>query len=184
MLKKKLCLGSSKKLFFLWRKYEGLPFQHPITPPLTKLRLFDSYTFYTTLYVILNFDSKSVCEAPLHKVHAALFTCTSSWGVILNVIPRLDASSFIRISKMFISRRGCPTYIISDGGRDFESIETQEFVNRLGIEWKFKLPLPTWREGFFERLVKSTKILLRMELGNLKLNYERLQTLLLEIESP
>ena len=40
-----------------------------------------------------------------------------------------------------------------------------------------------WQKGFFERLVRSTKILLRKELGNLKLNYEQLQTVPLEIET-
>ena len=35
----------------------------------------------------------------------------------------------------------------------------------------------------FIRLVRSTKILQRKELGNLKLNYEQLQTVLLEMET-
>ena len=39
------------------------------------------------------------------------------------------------------------------------------------------------RGDFLERLVRSTKILLRRELGNLKLNYEQSQTVLLEIET-
>ena len=38
-------------------------------------------------------------------------------------------------------------------------------------------------KGFFERLLRSTKILLRKEVGNLKLNYEQLQTVLLENET-
>ena len=103
--------------------------------------------------------------------------------VWLNVVPRLDTSSFIRSIKRFISRRGWPTCIISDGGSNFVSIETQEFVSRLGFEWKFNLPLSQRKRRFFERLVKSTKILLRKELGNLKPNYEQLQTDLLEIET-
>ena len=127
---------------FLCRKYEEPLFQYPITPPLTKLRLFNSYIFYTTgidnfgpLYVKLNFDSKPHREAPLRKD-----MCIKS-GLILDVVPLLDASSFIRSIKGFISRRGCPKFIISDGGRDFVFVETQEFVSRLGIEWKFNLPL-------------------------------------------
>ena len=35
----------------------------------------------------------------------------------------------------------------------------------------------------FERLVRSTKNLLRKELGNLKLNYDKLQTVVLEIKT-
>ena len=71
---------------------------------------------------------------------------------------------------------------ISDGGKNFVSVKTQEFVSRLGIEWKFNLSLPLWQGGFFERLLRSTKILLRKELRNLKLSYEQLQTILLETE--
>ena len=178
------------KSCLLCRKYEGPPYQYPVTPPLTKLTLFDSYVFYTTgidnfgpLYVKLNFDSKLDSKAPLHKVYVTLFSCASSRGVILDVAPRLDASSFIQSIKRFISRRECPKYIISDGGKNFVSVKTQEFVSRLGIEWKFNLSLSPWQGGLFERLVRSTKILLRKKLGNLKLNYEQLQTVLLEIET-
>ena len=124
------------------------------------------------MYVKLNFDSKSDSEAPLHKVCITLFACASSRGVILDVVPRLGASSFIQSIKRFISRRGYPKFIISDGGRNFVSVETQEFVSQLGIECKFNLPLSPWQGGFFERLVRSTKNLLRKELGNVKLNYE------------
>ena len=106
------------------QKYEEPPFQYPITRPLTKLRLFDSYAFYTTgidhfglLYAKLNSDPKSHSETP---ILVTLFTCKSSRGVSLDVIPRLDASSFIRST----SRRGCPTCIIPDSGRNFVSIET------------------------------------------------------------
>ena len=130
------------------------------------------------MYVKLNFDSKSDSKTPLHKVYVTLFTCASSRSVILDVVPRSDASSFIRSIKRFIRRRACPKYIISDGGKNFVSVE---FVSRLGIECKSNLPLSPWQGN--ERLVRSTKILLRKELGNLKLNYEQLQTVLLEIET-
>ena len=145
-LRQKLCRGRNLlrkvlKNCFLCKKYEGPPFQYLITPPLTKLRLFDSYAFYTTeidkfdlFYVKLNFDSKLDGETPLHKVYVTLFTCASRGDVILDIVPPLDTSSFIRSITRFISRRGCPTYIISDGGRNFVPIQTQEFVNRLDIE--------------------------------------------------
>jgi len=60
--------------------------------------------------------------------------------------------------------------------------ETQIFVSHLGVEWKSNLPLAPWHGGFFERLVKSTKELLRKQLRNLRLNYEELQTILFEVE--
>ena len=45
------------------------------------------------------------------------------------------------------------------------------------------MPLAPWHGGFFERLVRSTKVLLRKELQNCKLNFEELQTILLEVET-
>ena len=39
--------------------------------------------------------------------------------------------------------------MISDSSKNFVSIETQEFVSLLGIEWKFNLPLSPWQEGVF-----------------------------------
>ena len=53
-----LCRGRSfvcrvLKKYFFCKKYEGPPFQYPTTPPLTKVRLFDSYAFYRTELIIL-----------------------------------------------------------------------------------------------------------------------------------
>ena len=106
---------------------------------------------FVSLYVKLNFDSKSDSVASLHKVYVTLSTCASSRGVNLDVL-RLEASSFIRSIKRFISRGWCPTYIIFDGGRTFVYIETQEFVSRLWIEWRFHLPLSPWQEKVFENI--------------------------------
>ena len=96
------------------------------------MRLFDIHdTFYIIginnfgpLYVKLNFDSKSDCEAPIHKIYVTFFTCASSRGLILEVVAPFNASAFIQNIKRFISRRGCSTYIISDGVRNFVSVET------------------------------------------------------------
>ena len=43
------------------------------------------------VYVKLYFDFRSDCEAALNKVYVTSFTCTSSRGVILDVVLWLDA---------------------------------------------------------------------------------------------
>ena len=91
--------------------------------------------------------------------------------------------SFVRNLKRFTTRCGCPTYIISDGGKNFVFLETREFVSRLGTEWKINLPLLPRQTGLSETLVRSMKTLLGMELGNLELGYVQLQTILLRIET-
>ena len=119
----------------------------------------------------MSFDYKTGGEATLHKFHVTLFTCASSRGIILDAIPRLDASSFIRsFKKRFISRCRCPTNMNSDGTKK---------PRNLSVDLEFKTSL--WQDAFFERLVRICKVLLRKELGNLQLNYEQLQTVLLEI---
>ena len=52
-------------------------------------------------------------------------------------------------------------------------------MNALGVNWVTNMPLSPWYGGFFERLVRSTKELLRK---GCRLNYEELQTVLLETE--
>ena len=66
--------------------------------------------------------------------------------------------------------------MISDNGRNFVSSETIEYVNGLGVDWRLNMPLAPWHGGFFERMVKSTKTLLRKTLQKAKLTYEELQT--------
>ena len=44
------------------------------------------------------------------------------------------------------------------------------------------MPLAPWHRGFFERIVRSTKTLLRKTLQTAKLTYDELQTVLYEVE--
>ena len=125
------------KIRILCRKSEGLQYQYPATPPLTKLRLYDTHAFSTT---------------------------------------GLDGFGPLYL------KRGCPRCVFLDGNSNFVATETHEFVNSLGVEWKINSPLTPWHGGFFERLVKSTKSLLKKELYHFKLNYNELQTILFEVE--
>ena len=82
--------------------------------------------------------------------------------------------------------------IVSDNGKTFKATskelhsltkhsEVQQF-STLGIKWNFNLPKAPWWGGLFERLVKSTKCCLRKILGQSKLTYEELTTVLVEVE--
>ena len=55
-------------------------------------------------------------------------------------------------------------------------------ISNLHVRWHFNLPLAPWHGGFFERLVRSVKDLLKKDLQNNKLTHEEMQTVLLEIE--
>ena len=171
----------------LCRRFKGPSYNYPTTPPLTKLRLEDKFAFsvsgvdnFGPLYVKNIFENNS---HELHKVWVTLYTCAATRAIILDLVPFMDSNSFKDSFRRFISRRGCPTHVISDPGSNFNARDSQSFINSLGVTWHTNLPLAPWYGGFFERLVKSTKELLRKELKTYKLNYEQLQTILFEVET-
>ena len=50
---------------------------------------------------------------------------------------------------------------MSDGGSNVVSNQTQTLVHSLGVDWRVTLPSACRHNGFFERLVGITKVLLR-----------------------
>ena len=149
------------------RKLHCKPNNYPKTPSLTKFRLADTQPFPTTgvdnfgpLYV-RNMFNRNDCE--MRKVWVTLYTCASTRNIILDVSPSLSAESFIRSFRRFISRRGCPNNIIIDNGKNFVSKDSQNFISNLNIRWHFSLPLVSWDGGFFERLIRSVKDLLKKD---------------------
>ena len=168
------------------KKYEGPSYQYRVSPPLSQLRMNNDFAFFATgvdnfgpLFVKSIFAKDS---STLFKVWVTLYTCAGTRGVILHVVPHIDSSSFIKNFRVFASRRGCPSVMISDNGRNFVSNETVEFVNGLGVDWRLNMSLAPWHGGFFERMVRSTKTLLRKTLQTAKLTYEELQIVLYEVE--
>ena len=97
-----------------------------------------------------------------------LNTCSATKAIILDLVPSIDSDSFQNSIRRFISRRGCPSHFISDSGSNFNAGDTQAFVNNLGVTWHANLPLAPrhmcfFVVVFFQRLVRSTKDLLRKE---------------------
>ena len=88
----------------------------------------------------------------MYKVWVTLYTCASSQALLLDLVPSKSSSDFIKSFKRLVSRRGVPNNAISDGGSNFVSVESQEFMNRLGVSWVTNMPLSLWHGEFFERL--------------------------------
>ena len=82
----------------------------------------------------------------------------------------------------FSSRCGQPKLIISGNGSNFISKEVKNYATIKGIKSNFNLPKTPWAGGFFERLIKSAKRCLRKLLNVLKVDYEDLLTILVEIQ--
>ena len=117
-----------------------------------------------------------------NKVWVTLYTCVSSRVVLLDLVPSTSAASFMQSIGRMIARRSCTNNIISDNGSNFISCETQNYVANLGLKWHVNFTLDPWYGGFFERLVRSCKNLLKKGLRNSRLTFEELKTILLEVE--
>ena len=131
------------------------------------------------LFIVYLFGEEDV----LYKVFIVLYTCAATRAIILDAVNNASSKTFLQSLTKFISRRGCPSLIISDNGSVFKSDETQTFIANKFIKWKFNLESAPWWGGMWERLVGSVKRCIKKMVGIRKINYVELQTLLFEIEA-
>jgi len=109
---------------------------------------------------------------------------------------QIDTAEVIMALDRFVSRRGQPTVIYSDNGKQLlrASKEVSEMWEKAipgimkyaaenQIEWKFIVETAPWWGGFWERLVGSTKRLLRKVGGQAGLTVKELETLLCRVEA-
>jgi len=64
---------------------------------------------------------------------------------------------------------------------NWESIEEAAHVKH--IKWIFNPPSAAWWGGWWERLIRTVKYLLKRMLGNARLNYDQLRTSLSQAET-
>ena len=95
----------------------------------------------------------------------------------------MKALAFIKACERFMARRGTPNVVISDNFKSFKLSVVKKFMLRFGVQQKFTLPASPWWGGFYERLVRSVKMVLKKIFGKSLLSYEKLETVLLKIES-
>jgi hypothetical protein len=62
------------------------------------------------------------------------------------------------------------------------SNEVQDFLVGRGVTWQYIVERVPWWGGYWERLVRSVKIVLKKILGRATLDYDELLTVLIEIE--
>ena len=135
------------------------------------------------------------------KAYICLFVLLTVKAVHLEVVSNLTSEAFVVALRRFVARRGCPTLIWSDNGTNFvganhELKEMYEFLSRkdvgdaianscasLGVEWKFIPEHSPHFGGLWEAAVKSMKKHLRRVVGDVKLTFEELSTMLTQIEA-
>ena len=109
-----------------------------------------------------------------------LYTCASSRGVVLDLVPD-SAKEFVNSLRRYIARRGCPQEILSDNGSAFTADRMQTFVAEMNVKWQFTLTKAPWYGGIWKKLVQSAKRCLKRVIG-LTSTFLAQQTVLVEIE--
>ena len=176
------------------KKQQGRPYAEPPMAPLPEFRVKEAPAFSKVgvdfagpLYV------KADKEEEMQKVYFLLWTCCVTRGVTLDLTRDLNAKSFLCALRRFAARRGTPALIVSDNAKTFkaankyvirlfEDVEVKAYLEENMIEWKFNLDRAPWWGGMFERMVGTVKSSLRKVLGNARLSFDELYTVLLEAE--
>ena len=95
----------------------------------------------------------------------------------------MTSVSFINCFKRFISRCGTPAKVVSHNFKSFKSNETEAYFKEINATWKPILEKSPWWGGFYEKPIAILKLALRKFVGSVKLNFEELHTVLVQIEN-
>ncbi len=135
------------------------------------------------------------------KAYICVFVAMSVKAVHLEVVSDLTSAAFVACLRRFIARRGKPSVMWSDHGSNFvgasrELTELTQFLKQQshaagipdfcasqGIHWSF---IPEHAPHFgrlWESAVKSVKFHLKRIVGNVKLTFEELTTVLSQVEA-
>lgn len=127
------------------------------------------------------------------KAWLVIFTCGIYRAVHLELVTSMSTEAFLGVFRRFISRRGRPKTVYSDNGLNFvgsasllkevdwKKVEKVSAIMK--ISWKFNPPSAAWWGGFWERLIRSVKDILKRVVGKACLNYEEMSTILCETEN-
>ena len=135
------------------------------------------------------------------KAYIAVFVSLSVKAVHLELVSNLSTEAFLACLRRFVSRRGKPSTMWSDHGTNFVGAnrqlkdlysflrkrETEDsitlFCGAEGIDWSYIPEKAPHFGGLWEAAVKSTKRHLARILGETKLSFEELSTVLTQIEA-
>ena len=129
----------------------------------------------------------------MEKCYIVLYTCCTSRALHLDLVEDLSGPTFIRSLRRFTSRRGTSSLMNSDNAKTFKF--THKFLDKLArdhtvlsflqerrITWRFNLEKSPWWGGYYERMVGSVKRCLKKVIGNARLTFDELSTVLVEVE--
>ena len=131
------------------------------------------------------------------KRWVALFTCLTIRAIHLEVAFDLSTDACILAIRNFINRRGTPTKLRSDNGKNFigadqlskqfsevfDVTRIQDELSTKGIDWQFNCPHNPAEGGVWERMVQCVKRVLRSTLKESSPREHTLQSFLIEAEN-
>ena len=170
------------------RRLEGRPYK---CVPLPDFRVNQSRPFQNSCVDFAGPMYVKGSDNP--KVWLCLYTCCATRAVHLEVVPDLNATTFLRSFRRFTSRRGVPNNVVSDSAKIFKAAsrrireiitdyEVQKHLSDLNVKWMFNLEKAPWWGGFFERLIGCAKRCLKKTIGKASLTYDELVTVVTEVE--
>ncbi|KAK2575357.1 hypothetical protein KPH14_000830 [Odynerus spinipes] len=135
------------------------------------------------------------------KAYLCIFVCFTTKAVHLELTVDLSTDAFFNCLQRFIARRGKPGNIHSDNGTNFVGAKNE--LNELGcllsdkahrsritdamskdqIQWHMIPPHAPQFGGLWESAVESAKYHLRRVIGETRLTFEELYTLLTQVEA-
>ncbi|XP_055589846.1 uncharacterized protein LOC129742027 [Uranotaenia lowii] len=136
-------------------------------------------------------------SAPI-KAFVAVFICFSTKAVHIELVFDLTTAKFIQALRRFVARRGPPSDIHSDNGRNFLGAKNEllrllrnpEHTKKLGIEcsdcnirWHFNPPRASHFGGLWESAINSAQKHFIRVVRDRPLAYDDMHTLLCQIES-
>ena len=185
------------------RKYSAKPLPQMLgqLPPerITPGSVFDKVGIDYAGPVLIKYGY--VRKPTIVKAYICVFVSLSVKAVHLELVTDLTTDAFIACLRRFIARRGLPTLIWSDNGTNFvgasrqlsdvyKFLETQANHQNISghlasqnIEWRFIPQRAPHFGGLWEAAVKSVKTHLRKILGEVKMTYEEMSTVLCQIDS-
>ena len=127
------------------------------------------------------------------KAWVVLFTCAVYRCVHLDFVLSLSTEAFLAALHRFVCCRGRPSTLYSDNGSNFTGAdrafknlnwsEIQKVCAVQRIQWIFNPPSAAWWGGWWERLIRTAKDLLKRMLGRGRVDCEGLRTCLSTVES-
>lgn len=144
--------------------------------------------------------TSKIRNAKILKAYIAIFVCKVTKTIHIELVSDMTADAFIASIRRFVARRGKVKNMYSDNGTNFRGASTMldglteseagaierewlEEMTRNEIVWHFSPPGSPHFNGLVEAAVKTCKIHLKKSIGDVKLTFEEMTTLLTQIEA-